>query len=227
MFGYGFLAVVLVLYLAAVGLDPLAIGIVLTLTLIGDTIISLWLTTNADRFGRRRVLVVGSALMIVAGIVFAFTSWVPLLILAGAIGVISPTGNEVGPFLAIEQAALTPDHPGQPPDGDLRLVQPRRLRRDRDGRARRRPAQPGAPRRRLRRRSTPTGRSSSATRCIGLVMVVGFWRLGTGDRGAAARGQHATASGAGSGSGAPRGSSSSCRSCSRSTPSVAASSRRA
>jgi MFS family permease len=107
MFGYGFLAVVLVLYLAAAGLDPLAVGLVLTFTLIGDTIISLWLTTNADRLGRRRVLVAGAALMIVAGIVFAFTSWVPLLILAGAIGVVSPTGNEVGPFLAIEQAALT------------------------------------------------------------------------------------------------------------------------
>jgi MFS family permease len=107
MFGYGFLAVVLVLYLAAVGLDPLAVGIVLTMTLIGDTIISLWLTTHADRFGRRRVLVAGAALMIVAGVVFAFTSFVPLLILAGAIGVVSPTGNEVGPFLAIEQAALT------------------------------------------------------------------------------------------------------------------------
>ena len=107
MFGYGFLAVVLVLYLAAAGLDPLAIGIVLTLTLIGDTIISLWLTTNADRFGRRRVLVAGAALMIVAGVVFANTSWLPLLILFGAIGVISPTGNEVGPFLAVEQAALS------------------------------------------------------------------------------------------------------------------------
>jgi MFS family permease len=107
MFGYGFLAVVLVLYLAAAGLDPLAIGIVLTMTLIGDTLISLWLTTNADRLGRRRVLVAGAALMIVAGIAFAFTSFVPLLILAGAIGVVSPTGNEVGPFLAIEQAALT------------------------------------------------------------------------------------------------------------------------
>ena len=107
MFGYGFLAVVLVLYLAAAGLDPLAIGLVLSLTLIGDTIISLWLTTNADRLGRRRVLVAGAGLMIVAGVVFAFTSWVPLLILAGAIGVVSPTGNEVGPFLAIEQAALT------------------------------------------------------------------------------------------------------------------------
>lgn len=107
MFGYGFLAVVLVLYLAAAGLDPLAVGLVLTLTLVGDTIISLWLTTNADRFGRRRVLVAGAVLMIVAGIVFALTSWVPLLILAGAIGVVSPTGNEVGPFLAVEQAALT------------------------------------------------------------------------------------------------------------------------
>ena len=45
--------------------------------------------------------------MIVAGVVFANTSWLPLLILFGAIGVISPTGNEVGPFLAIEQAALS------------------------------------------------------------------------------------------------------------------------
>ena len=61
MFGYGFLAVVLVLYLAAIGLDPLAIGLVLTLTLVGDTLISLWLTTHADRIGRRRVLIVGGA----------------------------------------------------------------------------------------------------------------------------------------------------------------------
>jgi MFS family permease len=107
MFAYGFLAVVLVLYLDAVGLDPLAIGIVLTLTLLGDTLISLWLTTNADRFGRRHVLVAGAILMVLAGIVFAFTSFVPLLIIVGAIGVISPTGNEVGPFLAVEQAALS------------------------------------------------------------------------------------------------------------------------
>ena len=112
MFGYGFLAVVLVLYLAALGLDAVTIGAILTLTLVGDTLISLWLTTRADRIGRRRVLVAGSLLMVVAGAVFAATSWVPLLILAATIGVISPTGNEVGPFLAVEQAALsqtTPD----------------------------------------------------------------------------------------------------------------------
>ncbi len=107
MFGYGFLAVVLVLYLDAIGLDALTIGIVLTLTLVGDTLVSLWLTTNADRIGRRRVLVAGSVLVVAAGLVFAATSWLPLLILAATIGVISPTGNEVGPFLAIEQAALS------------------------------------------------------------------------------------------------------------------------
>jgi MFS family permease len=112
MFGYGFLAVVLVLYLVAMGLDAGQIGILLTLTLLGDTAISLWLTTSADRIGRRRVLIAGSLLMVVAGVVFAGTSVVPILILAATIGVISPTGNEVGPFLAVEQAALsqtTPD----------------------------------------------------------------------------------------------------------------------
>jgi MFS family permease len=107
MFGYGSLAVVLVLYLASLGLDPFTIGAILTLTLVGDTIISLWLTTSADRIGRRRVLIAGSLLMVVAGVAFVATSWVPLLILAATIGVISPTGNEVGPFLAVEQAALS------------------------------------------------------------------------------------------------------------------------
>ena len=107
MFGYGFLAIVLVLYLAASGLDPLTIGIVLTLTLVGDTVVSLWLTTHADRVGRRRVLVLGSALVVLAGAAFAGTDVVPILIIAGIVGVISPTGNEVGPFLAVEQAALT------------------------------------------------------------------------------------------------------------------------
>jgi MFS family permease len=112
MFGYGFLAVVLVLYLDGLGIEPVMIGAILTLTLVGDTLISLWLTTSADRLGRRRVLVAGSLLMVLAGMVFASTSWVPLLVAAATIGVISPTGNEVGPFLAVEQAALsqiTPD----------------------------------------------------------------------------------------------------------------------
>jgi MFS family permease len=111
MFGYGFLAVVLALYLAARGLDGLAIGIILTLTLVGDTLISLWLTTHADRYGRRLVLIVGALLMALAGIVFAATDAFLLLVAAAVVGVISPSGNEVGPFLAVEQAALSQTTP--------------------------------------------------------------------------------------------------------------------
>jgi MFS family permease len=107
LFAYGSLSVVLVFYLADLGLTELQIGVLLTVTLIGDTAVSLYLTTRADRIGRRRMLIVGAALMAGAGLVFAFTRIFWLLVLAGTIGVISPSGHEVGPFLSIEQAALS------------------------------------------------------------------------------------------------------------------------
>ncbi|MGA2317061.1 MAG: MFS transporter [Thermodesulfobacteriota bacterium] len=107
MFGYGFLSIVLVLYLEQVGLSQVQIGLLLTLTLIGDTIISLWITTNADRVGRRRMLIAGAILMVFAGVLFAMTRNFVFLLIAATIGVISPSGYEVGPFLSIEQAALS------------------------------------------------------------------------------------------------------------------------
>lgn len=107
LFAYGFLSVVLVLYLAEAGLTETQIGLLLTLTLIGDTAISLWLTTTADRIGRRKMLVVGAILMFGAGALFSQTRDFFMLTLAATIGVLSPSGNEVGPFLPIEQAALT------------------------------------------------------------------------------------------------------------------------
>ena len=113
MFGYGFLSVVLVLYLTQAGLTETQIGLLLTLTLIGDTIISLWITTNADRFGRRRMLILGAILMVFAGILFAMTRNFVFLLIAATIGVISPSGYEVGPFLSIEQAALSQIVPGE------------------------------------------------------------------------------------------------------------------
>ncbi len=107
MFAYGFLSVVLMLYLAQVGLSESEIGLLLTLTLVGDTVISLWITTSADRLGRRRMLILGALLMVFAGVIFAVTRNFWLLLLAAIVGVISPSGYEVGPFLSIEQAALS------------------------------------------------------------------------------------------------------------------------
>ncbi|MDB5389920.1 MAG: major facilitator superfamily 1 transporter [Planctomycetaceae bacterium] len=107
MFAYGLLSVVLVLYLVEVGLKEWEVGLLLSLTLAGDTVISLWLTTTADRLGRRRTLIVGAILMVLAGIVFISTGSFLLLLIAATIGVISPSGNEIGPFLSVEQAALS------------------------------------------------------------------------------------------------------------------------
>jgi MFS family permease len=113
LFAYGFLSVILVLYLAEVGLNEQEIGLLLTMTLLGDTGISLWITTRADRIGRKPMLIAGAALMLLGGLVFAVTSNFLLLLLAATIGVLSPSGNEVGPFLAIEQAALAQTIPAE------------------------------------------------------------------------------------------------------------------
>lgn len=107
LFAYGSLSVILVFYLVSLGLTESQVGLLLTLTLAGDIVISLYLSTRADRIGRRRMLIVGAVLMAAAGLAFACTSNLMFLILAGTIGVISPSGNEVGPFLSIEQAALS------------------------------------------------------------------------------------------------------------------------
>ncbi len=107
MFGYGFLSVVLALYLAQRGFSEGEIGLLLTLTLAGDAAITLWLTTHADQMGRRRMLVFGAGLMIMAGVVFSLTGNFILLVATAILGVISPSGNEIGPFLSIEQAALS------------------------------------------------------------------------------------------------------------------------
>jgi MFS family permease len=107
LFAYGSLSVILVFYLIGLGLTEVQSGLVLTLTLAGDVVVSLFLTTRADRIGRRRMLIIGAVLMAAAGLAFASTHNLFFLIVAGTIGVISPSGNEVGPFLSIEQAALS------------------------------------------------------------------------------------------------------------------------
>src|SRR5215471_12987689 len=107
LFAYGSLSVILVFYLVSLGLSESQSGLVLTLTLAGDIAVSLYLTTRADRLGRRGMLIVGATLMALAGLAFALTSNLIYLILAGTIGVISPSGHEVGPFLSIEQASLS------------------------------------------------------------------------------------------------------------------------
>ena len=106
LFSYGLLSVILALYLAAVGMTDRQIGLLLTCTLVGDAFLSLLIARVADQVGRRRMLLVGAGLMVLVGVVFATTNNLLLISIVAFVGVLSPTGNEAGPFIAIEQAAL-------------------------------------------------------------------------------------------------------------------------
>src|SRR4030065_466531 len=70
LFCYGLVSVILALYLVESGLDERQVGLLFSFTLAGDAGITLWMTTSADAFGRRRILRVGALLMLISGAVF-------------------------------------------------------------------------------------------------------------------------------------------------------------
>jgi MFS family permease len=105
-FAYGFLSVVLGLYLDAIGLTTTAIGWIFTAALAGGAVMTIVITTVADSFGRKTLLILGAVLMAAAGWIFAISNDPLVFTLAAIFGTISPSGKEVGPFLSIEQAIL-------------------------------------------------------------------------------------------------------------------------
>jgi len=105
-FGYGFLSVILGLYLDEVGFTPIEVGFILTATLIGSAMLTGIVTARADRLGRRRMLMVSSGLMALSGIIFAVAHTPWLLVVAALTGTISATSGEVGPFETVESAIL-------------------------------------------------------------------------------------------------------------------------
>ncbi|CAM9317911.1 unnamed protein product, partial [Ectocarpus fasciculatus] len=106
MYSYGVLGVVLVLYLSELQYTDREIGCIFTFTLFGDSIMSLLLTTHADKYGRRNCLLLGSCVAVITSLVFMTHSNYIVLVVAATLGVISPSGNEVGPFNAIEISCL-------------------------------------------------------------------------------------------------------------------------
>lgn len=106
MAAYGAASLVLALFFAALGVTEARIGLFLTLTLLGDVVLSLLLTLAADAAGRRRVLLLGCAGMALAGAAFALASAYWVLLAAAVLGVVSVSGNEIGPFRAVEESVL-------------------------------------------------------------------------------------------------------------------------
>jgi MFS family permease len=106
LFAYGAVALILAVYFQELGFSDEQIGLFMTLTLLGDVLVSLILTLVADSIGRRTILLLGAISMAASGAIFATTSNYIALLMAAIIGVISPSGNEIGPFRAVEESTL-------------------------------------------------------------------------------------------------------------------------
>ncbi|KAI1440498.1 MFS general substrate transporter [Annulohypoxylon stygium] len=107
MFAYGTNALILGIFFSALGISDHQIGLFMTFTLMGDVLLGTFLTLVADRIGRRKVLIGGSLLMILSGVIFALFENFWILLLAAVVGVISITGGDFGPFRSIEESMIS------------------------------------------------------------------------------------------------------------------------
>lgn len=105
-FGYGFLSVILSIYLALIGFTGVQVGLILSTSLINGILFNLIASYYADKLGRRNLLIIYSLLVFFSGITFFATDNYIALIVAAFVGTINVTGSETSAFLSIEQAIL-------------------------------------------------------------------------------------------------------------------------
>jgi MFS family permease len=105
-FGDGCVSLLVPIYLLQLGFSALEIGAIVTSTLIGTALVTLWAGMVANRYSVRRLLLAAALLMIATGAGFAMTTafW-PLLLIA-FVGTMNPTSGDASIFLPLEQAAL-------------------------------------------------------------------------------------------------------------------------
>jgi MFS family permease len=106
-FSYGLLAVVLGVALTNAGLSPAAIGVLITVSLVGDLFGTYVIGLFADSWGRRRTLIILALLMASTGAIFGLTSNYPVLLVAAFFGTLGTTASETAPFLPIEQVMIS------------------------------------------------------------------------------------------------------------------------
>ncbi|HWE21523.1 MAG TPA: MFS transporter [Hyphomicrobiaceae bacterium] len=106
-FGDGFVAVLLPVYLAEIGLGALEVGVVATLALLGSALMTLAIGFLGAKADQRRVLVAASGLMIATGIAFAFSTTLAVVLLVALVGTINPSAGSVSIFIPVEHAVLS------------------------------------------------------------------------------------------------------------------------
>ena len=106
-FGDGYVSLLLPLYLLELGLGPMQVGIIATVTLLGSGVLTLMVGLHAYRYHHRTLLLAATLLMACTGIGFAtVTAFWPLLLIA-LVGTFNPSSGDVSVFLPLEHAVLS------------------------------------------------------------------------------------------------------------------------
>jgi hypothetical protein len=105
-FAFGWLSVILALYLSERGFSAGAIGAVFTATMVEDALLTMALSTLAGRAGPARVMAATAPLLAVGGVLLATADDRFLLVAGAVLGTLSPNGQDAGPFAPMEQALL-------------------------------------------------------------------------------------------------------------------------
>ena len=105
-FGFGYISVITAMYLAELGFSAIAIGAVLTATLIEDAVLTSTIAVIAHRVGVKVLLMAAPVMVVLAGLTLGLAHDPWIIAIAAVIGIISPAGQEGGPFSALEQALI-------------------------------------------------------------------------------------------------------------------------
>ncbi len=106
VFSYGFISIILPYYLESLGYSATIVGIIVTIAVLSNAIFNIIVGKFGESIGRNRTLRFFSMLMIISSILLLIPNIITI-ILASIFGIISVTGTETGPFLSVEQSALT------------------------------------------------------------------------------------------------------------------------
>jgi MFS family permease len=105
-FGDGFVAVLLPVYLLAIGLGPLQVGIVATAALFGSALLTLGIGLLGARQDHRWLLLAAAGLMIATGVAFALVDNYAVLLVVAFAGTANPSAGSVSVFIPLEHAVL-------------------------------------------------------------------------------------------------------------------------
>jgi MFS family permease len=105
--GDGFVAVLLPVYLLALGFAPLQVGVIATASLLGSALLTIGVGILGARYDHRQLLLAAASLMVATGVAFAVVHDYALLLVIAFAGTINPSAGSVSVFVPLEHAVLT------------------------------------------------------------------------------------------------------------------------